>query len=117
MYGEMMKYYGLNKDLNKSDFFETKSHKDIVSSIITAIKSGGIIALTGIVGSGKTVTLRRIQKAIKEENKILFSKALTTDKRRVNIHGVFMNKIWYPLQISWQDKQTSKKTQKVLKKA
>lgn len=89
MYGEMMKYYGLIKDLDKADYFETDTYKRILTSIKTAIKSGGIVALTGIVGSGKTVTLRRIQHYIKKENKILLSKALTTDKRRVNINILY----------------------------
>lgn len=89
MYGEMMKYYDLTKDLDKADYFETNSYKAVLSSIMAAIRSGGIIALTGVVGSGKTVTIRRIQKAIREENKILFSKALTTDKRKVNINILY----------------------------
>jgi type II secretory pathway predicted ATPase ExeA len=83
MYSDMMKYYGLEKDLDKADYFETENYKNMLSNIKVAIKSGGIIALTGVVGTGKTVTLRRIQQAMREENKIHVVKSLASDKRQV----------------------------------
>ena len=55
----------------------------------TAILSGGIIALTGIVGIGKTTALRRIQLSLKDANKVIVSKSLATDKRRVNVNTLF----------------------------
>lgn len=61
----------------------------MLSNIKHAIKSGGLIALTGIVGIGKTVTLRRLQQAIRDENKILVSKSLATDKRNVTINTLY----------------------------
>ena len=61
----------------------------MLADIKLAIRSGGIVALTGIVGIGKTVTLRRIQQTVREENKILVSKSLATDKRRVNINTLY----------------------------
>jgi type II secretory pathway predicted ATPase ExeA len=49
-----------------------------------AIRSGGLIALAGIVGSGKIVTLRRLQEVLREDGKILVAKSLSVDKERVN---------------------------------
>ncbi len=89
MYGEMMQYYGLNKDLDKAEYFETESFKKTLLSLETAILSGGIIALTGIVGIGKTTALRRIQLSLKDANKVIVSKSLATDKRRVNVNTLF----------------------------
>lgn len=89
MYGEMMQYYGLNKDLDKADYFETEAFQKILLSLETAVFSGGIIALTGIVGIGKTTALRRMQQSLIKENKIVVSKALATDKRRVNINTLY----------------------------
>lgn len=89
MYGEMMAYYGLTKDLDKADFFETETFQKTLVSLKTAINSGGIIALTGIVGSGKTTALRKIQQAIRSEGKVLVAKSLSTDKRRVNINTLY----------------------------
>lgn len=89
MYGEMMHYYGLSKDLDKAEFFETEAFKKTLLSLETAIHSGGIIALTGIVGIGKTAALRRMQASLKKANNVIVSKARATDKRRVNINTLF----------------------------
>jgi len=89
MYGEMMQYYGLTKDLDKADYFETDAFKQTLLSLETAIFSGGIIALTGIVGIGKTTVLRRIQQSLQDSNKVIVSKSLATDKRRVNINTLY----------------------------
>ena len=89
MYGEMMNYYGMIRDLDKADYFETQAFGKTLMSLKTAIQSGGIIALTGIVGSGKTMSLRRLQQALKEENRVILSKSLVTDKRRVNTNTLF----------------------------
>ncbi len=92
MYGEMMEYYGLTKDLNKAEFFETDELKRILTNMDIAIHSGGIIALTAIVGVGKTTALRQIQQSLansNKDNKVTVAKALATDKRRVNINTLY----------------------------
>lgn len=79
----------MTKDLNKADYFETEEFRKTLLSLETAIFSGGIIALTGIVGIGKTMTLRRIQHSLKGSKKVIISKSLATDKRRVNINTLY----------------------------
>lgn len=86
---ESMKYYGLIKEFDKADYFETDQYKVMYHNIKHAIRSGGLIALTGIVGMGKTITLRRLQNAIREENRIIVSKSLATDKRHVTINTLY----------------------------
>ena len=61
---ESMQFYGINKEFDQCDYFETEHYQNILRNVSAAIKLGGIIALTGIVGTGKTVTVRRIQQAI-----------------------------------------------------
>jgi type II secretory pathway predicted ATPase ExeA len=89
MYGEMMQYYDLIKDFDKADYFETDLFKKTVNSLETAMLSGGIIALTGIVGIGKTTALRRIEHSLREKKQVIVSKALATDKRGVNINTLY----------------------------
>ena len=67
----------------------TQNYQNMFTNIKLAIKNGGLIALTGIVGIGKTTTLRRLQQDLREENKILVSKSLATDKRHVNINTLY----------------------------
>lgn len=89
MYSEIMKYYGLKQDFNRAEYFKADDHERAAENLKTAIRSGGIIALTGIVGSGKTTLLRRVQQALKDEKKVLVSKSLSTDKRRVNVNTLY----------------------------
>jgi type II secretory pathway predicted ATPase ExeA len=86
---ESIKYYGLTKEFSKADYFETENYQTLLSNIKFAIKSGGLIAITGGVGIGKTQTLRRLQQDLRDENKILVSKSLATDKRHVTINTLY----------------------------
>ena len=75
---ESMKHYGITKEFDKADYFETQHYQSMLANIQHAIKGGGLIALTGMVGSGKTVTLRRLQQTLQDSNKIIFAKHLIT---------------------------------------
>jgi type II secretory pathway predicted ATPase ExeA len=89
MYGEMMHYYGLVKDFDKTDYFETEAFKSVLSSLEIAVLSGGIITLTGLVGVGKTTMIRHFQEGLKKKNQVIVAKSLATDKRRVNINTLY----------------------------
>lgn len=89
MYGEMMQYYGLTKDFDKADYFETEAFKSVLHSLEAAVMSGGIITLTGIVGVGKTRVIRHFQEGLKKNNQVVVAKSLATDKRRVNINTLY----------------------------
>lgn len=89
MYGEMMQYYGLAKDFDKADYFETEAFKSVLHSLEAAVMSGGIITLTGIVGVGKTRVIRHFQEGLKKNNQVVVAKSLATDKRRVNINTLY----------------------------
>lgn len=86
---ESMKHYGITKEFDKADYFETQHYQTMLTNIQYAIKAGGLIALTGMVGTGKTVTLRRIQQTLRENNKMIVSKSLATDRRQVNINTLY----------------------------
>ena len=45
---ESIKYYGLEKEFSKADYFETENYRNMLTNIKFAIKSGGLIALTGM---------------------------------------------------------------------
>lgn len=89
MYGEMMQYYGLVKDFDKTDYFETEAFKSVLNSLEAAVMSGGIVTLTGIVGIGKTTVVRHFQDGLKKNNEVIVAKSLATDKRRVNINALY----------------------------
>lgn len=86
---ESMKHYGITKEFDKADYFETQNYQSMLANIQHAIKAGGLIALTGMVGSGKTVTLRHLQQTLRDSNKIMVSKSLATDRRFVTISTLY----------------------------
>ena len=55
----------------------------ISKEIRAAIYAGRLISVTGIVGSGKTMLLHRLQDELSREGKVLVSKSLSVDKERV----------------------------------
>lgn len=86
---EVMDFFGLSKPFNQALFLETENSKKLIHNIKAAISHGGIIALTGMVGSGKTTLLRKIQEQLAEEKKVIISRSLSTDKKRVTIGTLY----------------------------
>jgi type II secretory pathway predicted ATPase ExeA len=82
---EMMNYFNLTKDFRDAGYYETEHHKIISQEIIQAIKSGKLIALSGIVGSGKTTILKKIQDKLNGDRDIQISKSLSLEKERVTL--------------------------------
>ncbi len=56
---EVMEHYGLAQPIDQAGYYETAHHKQLIKDIRGAIHEGRLIAVCGVVGSGKTVTLRR----------------------------------------------------------
>jgi len=85
MLSDVMEHFGLSKSLRQVDDFETDHHRQLLKDLKVAIHEGGIIALTGILGSGKTVFLGRLQEQLREEGQIEVAESLTFDVPRVNL--------------------------------
>ena len=71
---DVRNYYGLARDFGQAGYFETEQSAQIVSELKLEIKAGKLVALSGIVGCGKTTMLRRIQEALAQDKEILVSK-------------------------------------------
>jgi type II secretory pathway predicted ATPase ExeA len=75
----------LVKEFRRAGYYETDHLRRLFKEIEAAINSGKLIAVTGVVGCGKRVTLRRLQAALRQEGKILVSQSLSLDKSRAVI--------------------------------
>ena len=53
---EVMEHYGLTQSIDQAGYYETAHHKQLMKDIKGAIREGRLIAVCGVVGSGKTVT-------------------------------------------------------------
>lgn len=85
MLTEVMEHYGLERPFQAAGFFETDHHRQITKGIRTAIYGGRLVAVTGIVGCGKTMMLRRLQEDLVRENRVLVAKSLSVDKSRATL--------------------------------
>jgi len=93
---EVMQHYGLLQPLNQAGYYETSHHQQIIKDIRGAILEGRLIAVCGVVGSGKTVTLRRLQQLLREENRVIVSKSLAVEKHSVKL-GTLITALFYDL--------------------
>lgn len=85
MLTEVMEHYGLVRDFRKAGYYETADQQQMFKDIKSAIYAGKLIALTGVIGCGKTVTLRKLQESLQQEGRILVSKSLAVDKARTTL--------------------------------
>ena len=73
MRSDVRSYYGFSKDFDHAGYFETRQSQQIVNELAHEIKSGKLVAISGIVGCGKTTLLRRIRDTLARDNAILMS--------------------------------------------
>jgi len=93
---EVMQHYGIKIPFNQAGYYETEHHAQLLNNIRGAILQGRLIALCGVIGCGKTVTLRRLQQQLKEENKVIVSKSLAVEKHSIKL-GTLITALFYDL--------------------
>jgi len=93
---EVMQYYGLVQPLSQAGYYETDHHKQILKDIREAVPEGRLIAVCGVVGCGKTLTIRRLQHQLREENRVLVSQSLAVEKQNIRL-GTLITALFYDL--------------------
>jgi len=82
---EVMEHYGLASPLDEAGFFETEHHRKVIGQVKAAIQAGRLVALSGLVGAGKTVLVRQLQEELAREGRVLVARSLSVDKERVTL--------------------------------
>lgn len=82
---DVKQFFGIKKEFQNAGYFETENYRAILLDLKTAIYSGRLVSLTGIVGCGKTVTSRQIREDLIKEGKVIVSTNLAVDKDKVNL--------------------------------
>jgi len=85
-----MEHYGLALPFDGAGFFATEHHQKVIKQMKAAIQAGRLVALSGLVGSGKTVLMRQLQEELVREGKVLIAKSLSVDKERVTLQTLMM---------------------------
>jgi type II secretory pathway predicted ATPase ExeA len=98
MLSDVRNYYGLAKDFGQAGYFETEHSEQIVQELKLEIKAGKLLALSGIIGSGKSTMLRRTQEALAQDKEILVSKSLSVEKGQISLATLIMA-LFYDLAI------------------
>lgn len=107
---EVMQHFGLTVPFSQAGYYETNHHKDLMKDVRGAINEGRLIAICGVIGSGKTVMLRRLQQALEDEKKVTVSKSLAIEKHSIKL-ATFIAALYYDLstekQVRIPDRQSA----------
>ena len=57
-YIEYLRFYGIEKDFGNAGIFQTDKSKLLTDGMAHSIRNGRLTVLTGLVGSGKTTTVK-----------------------------------------------------------
>jgi len=96
MLTEVRAHFTLLKDFSRAGYYETDHQKQMFMDIKATICLGRLVAIAGIVGCGKTTTLRRLFNVLEKEGKILVSKSLSVDKARATL-ATLISALFYDL--------------------
>lgn len=96
MLSDVMEHYGLNRDFSHAGYFETEHHRQLLKELKSAIKQGKMIAFCGIVGCGKSTTVKAIKQELAKDKEVLVSNSLSVEKAKVNL-GTLMLAMFYDL--------------------
>ncbi len=96
MRADVMGYYKLAKDVRQAGFFETEQHKRIFSQIRDAIRQGGLIVVTGMIGCGKTISLNRLTDNLSKDSRVVVSQPLWVEKGKYQVSTI-IEAIFYDL--------------------
>jgi type II secretory pathway predicted ATPase ExeA len=85
MLSDVMEHFGLRTSLRQVGYFSTEHHQQILNDLHVATRGGGLIALTGVVGSGKTVLLGSTIDQLRHEGDVEVAESLVFDVPRVTL--------------------------------
>jgi type II secretory pathway predicted ATPase ExeA len=85
MFSEVMEFFGLEKELDHLGFFETASQKHLAKELTISIAQGRLIAISGVVGSGKTTFLQKLMADLTKRKEVVVSRSLTVESDKVHL--------------------------------
>lgn len=86
MLSDIRNHYGLIREMSSISqiaYFETTQLQQVVTELKLAIKDSKLIVLAGMVGTGKTAMLQKIQDLLEQDKAILTANSLALDVSQV----------------------------------
>ncbi len=96
MLTEVMRYYGLARPPIDAGFYETEHHAQVLRDVRAAILGGRLVALTAVIGSGKTILSRRRRAELEREGRVIVSRSLTVEKAKITV-PLLISALFYDL--------------------
>jgi len=122
MLTEVMRYYGLARPPVDAGFYETDHHAQVLRDVRAAILGGRLVALTAVIGSGKTILSRRLRSDLEREGRVIVSRSLTVEKAKITV-PLLISALFYDLtpdktvKISSQSERRERDLQELFKRA
>lgn len=88
MLADVQSSYGLARPFQGAGNFETEHQRNLVREVCAVVQTGRLIVVSGLVGSGKTHLLRRIEDELAKAGKVAVAKSLAVDKRRTSLSSL-----------------------------
>jgi type II secretory pathway predicted ATPase ExeA len=85
MLADVQAHFGLAKPFQRVGNFETEHQHALVREVYGVVQTGRLVVVAGLVGSGKTHLLTRIEEELGRSNRIAVAKSLAVDKRRTSL--------------------------------
>ncbi len=96
MFSEVMEFFGLEQELDHLGFFTTEAQTHLEQELTKIIPQGRLIAISGIVGSGKTTFLQRLIADLGKAKEIIVSRSLAVESDKVNL-STLITALFYDL--------------------
>lgn len=118
---EVMQHYGLTIPFSQAGYYETAHHKQLMKDIRSSILEGCLIAVCGVVGSGKTMMMRRLQQTLEDEKRIIVSQSLAIERHNIKL-ATLIAALFYDLssekqiKIPTQNEKRERNLQELVKK-
>jgi type II secretory pathway predicted ATPase ExeA len=88
MLTDVMSHYGLKRGFRRLGFssaFNTKQAEKVCLELTSSIKEGSLIVVSGIMGVGKTTTIRIVKERLNREKEIVVCGSLSLEKQKVTL--------------------------------
>ena len=88
MLTDVLEYYGLNYSFRRFGFkeaFQTKQTEKLEKDLKTAVCHGNLVVIAGMMGIGKTTTIKMIKENLAKGNEVQVCQSLSLEKQKVNL--------------------------------
>lgn len=85
MLADVQAHFGLARPFHRVGNYETEHQRTLVREVCAVVQTGRLVVVAGLVGSGKTHLLTRIEEELARSSRIAVAKSLAVDKRRTSL--------------------------------